>query len=154
MILSLDNSTTTCGYAIWKKGKLINSGTISANKKDKPMVRMEQLFGEIQSLVDKYKITYIIFEDGFQRRNVDVLKTLCRLQGVIIGLCIINDLGFYLFLPSEWRSKLWTSNAKREEQKRLAVEYANKNFGLNLEFKDNDEAEAICLGSAFLKIIK
>ncbi len=151
-ILSLDNSTTVCGFAVWEDDTLIESGAIKASKKDNAMMRMEYLFGKIQSLVDKHKITYIIFEDGFQRQNVKTLKMLCRFQGCIMGLCIVNDLGFYIYLPSEWRSRLWRSGAKREEQKRLAVEYANKHYGLGLEFADNDEAEAICIGAAFNKI--
>jgi len=35
-------------------------------------------------------------------------------------------------------------------KKHLAVRYANATFGLNLKMKDNDIADAICLGQAFL----
>lgn len=36
-------------------------------------------------------------------------------------------------------------------KKMLAVNYVNELYGLNLVLKDNDEAEAVCLGLAYLK---
>jgi hypothetical protein len=38
----------------------------------------------------------------------------------------------------------------RINKKHLAVRYVNANYGLNLKMKDNDIADAICLGTAFL----
>lgn len=39
----------------------------------------------------------------------------------------------------------------RKGKKHLAVEYANATYGLQLKMKDNDIADAICLGTALLK---
>lgn len=37
----------------------------------------------------------------------------------------------------------------RVKQKHLAIRYVNENFGLSLKVKDNDIADAICLGTAY-----
>jgi hypothetical protein len=36
-------------------------------------------------------------------------------------------------------------------KKHLALRYVNETYGLNLKVKDNDAADAICLGAAFLR---
>ena len=67
--------------------------------------------------------------------------------------------------PSEWRSllnmRLTNADKKNNRQvsqgkkrgritrKHLSVRLANEMFGLNLKIKDNDIADALCLGKAF-----
>lgn len=158
--MALDNATRICGAAIFQDKNLTYSGTIEANKNEKNyMNRIEEIFNRIRELVKQYNINYIVFEDSHLARsagnNVDTLKKLCRLQGAIMSIGFLEDVGLYLFSPAEWRSKLWKNcGNKREVQKKLAVDYVNEHYGLSLDYGEHDRAEAICLGTAFLKIQK
>jgi len=156
IIMSLDNATKVCGVAIFAGDKLKYSGTIEANKNERnSMTRTEQIYRQIVAMAAEHKVDYIIFEDSFFSQNINTLKQLCRLQGCIMALCYAADIGFYLFMPTEWRSMLWQGvGKKREEQKKCAVDYVNTNYGMDLTYKEDDEAEAICLGEAFIKYVE
>ena len=158
-ILCLDNATKTCGYSIFKDLDLIEYGLIESEKNEKnPMIRIEQIYSQINEIVNIKNINYIVFEDTMFIKNIDTLKQLCQLQGCIMSLCFDKNIGFHMFLPGQWRKHLGFKGRKREEQKIQAIDFVNKEYEFNLTYvKDNgndDKAEAICIGIDFNKLIK
>lgn len=61
-------------------------------------------------------------------------------------------LGLRLSIPDKQKNKLVNAGKVRGKvtRKHLSVRLANEMYGLNLKLKDNDIADAICLGKAFL----
>jgi len=151
--MSVDGATKVAGVAVRINNEIAFSGKIKANPKEKnSMIRTEEIFNQIVKIANEYSVDYIIFEDSYCGANAQAMKQLARLQGCIMAYCYLKDKGMYCFLPSEWRHKLWQNcGNKREEQKQMAIEYVNNNYGLHLSKNDDDEAEAICIGEAFCK---
>ena len=157
-ILCLDCATKVSGYAIFKVNILKEYGLIKSKKNEtNPHIRIEEMYNQIKKIIKDEKIEYIVLEDSFLLNNVDVMKQLCRLQGSIISLCYDYNIGFYMFLPSEWRKKLEFKGKNRQKQKTQAIDYVNNKYNFNLTYKkdsgDDDIAEAICIGESFNKII-
>ena len=62
---------------------------------------------------------------------------------------IINEYGFCVVTPSQWRSALKFKQGpkvKREELKRQSIEFAKKEFGID---RYEDEMEAVCINAGF-----
>jgi len=167
-IMSLDQATISCGYSIFEEdGELVESGRFMADKKEKNITsRIEKIYTQIYNKSIEQNVKYFVFEDTFNKLNIQVTKNLCWLQGAIMQMSFINDYGFVMYYPSSWRSKLEfkRKNKKnnpqldfknnREYAKFQAIEYVNKKYNMRLEYKkegDDDIAEAICIGLAYLK---
>ena len=125
------------------------------------------LANHIEFLVKKHQPNQVVIENtvcGRQRSSQRMLEwfhftTLKRLQALQIPFAYMD--------PSEWRKVLEMRLSKEEKQnnrqvsqglkrgritkKHLSVNLANEHFGLSLKQKENDIADAINLGSAFLK---
>jgi Holliday junction resolvasome RuvABC endonuclease subunit len=162
--IALDQSTTITGYAVFEDLKLIESGVFWS--KDKNMLtRIEDMYLDIHKKMVEHDIRQFVFEDTFNRLNVQVSKHLAFLQGAIMGLAFVNDYAFNIYMPDAWRSLLGFKKkskknpqpdfkTNREYQKHLAIEFANEKYGLMLGEKEDDRAEAICIGHAFMKDAK
>ena len=162
-ILALDQSTKLVGWSIFEDGNLLNYGLITADEKEKNIVnRIEQIYIQIDKKIKEEGITNFVFEDTFSSRNLKVSKVLAWMQGGIITMSFLNDYGFQIYAPNEWRSALGFKKkskynpqpefkTNRDYQKWQAIDYANKNFGCNFEYGnkgDDDQAESICIGIA------
>ena len=153
-VLAMDNATVVCGYSIYDGGNLVASGVLTANARKHIDERLLTLRSGILGLIDAYEIEHIVFEDTMLTQkghnNLQTFKKLCWLQGMIAAICFERNIGYSVYLPSEWRSKigfLKGHSQKREDQKRLAIEYVKENYRKEVT---DDEAEAICIGRAFV----
>ena len=148
-ILSLDQSTTKTGWAYFLEDDFVTSGILTTND------GMNGMMDNILKLVNELKPTYIIFEDiylnqdpKFKKIGVQEFKKLAQLQGYIRGICHIQDLGYYIIPPTEWKSH-YKFKGKREEQKRASIDYVKTNYKLDAS---DDETDAILLGQYILDI--
>lgn len=167
MILGLDMSTKKTGYGLLGYDEsLYDYGIISCDEDD-IRDRMARIYEVVESLILKYNITHIVFEDVpiSKHKNLQTGKTLCILQGVILSLCFRYNISYNLYTPSAWRSIIGTydgtkEGTKREAQKIKAVEIVNNIYNLGFEYyqrdtkahkSDDDKAEAILLALAYIK---
>jgi D-alanyl-D-alanine carboxypeptidase len=107
----------------------------------------------------------IVIENTVKGRNRHTQRLLEWMHKEITENLRSKNIKFYYLDPSEWRSileiklsnedkknnKLVKSGKKRGKitKKHLSVRAANDLYSLNLKIKDNDIADAICLGRAF-----
>lgn len=166
MILGLDCATKKTGYSIFNNNQLVASGVLVTSSKE-TKDRIEELFFAIRNIISEYNIEVIILEDVpvNSHSNLKVGKDLATLQGVVLGICFENNIGYYLYNPSAWRSIIGTYDGtrdgmKREIQKQKAVDIANQLYGLSLNYRktdtikemsDDDQAEAILIATAYIK---
>lgn len=152
-ILALDASTKRTGYAFFKDNQ-IQYGAISCSTAE-PKYRIGQMRDAIIELLTKSDIDTVVLEeirpDGY---NNHTSKLLAWLQGCIV--IAIYEFDPYIKVEfvgaSSWRSKLGIQGyrVKREEQKKKDIEYANNKYNLTLTSSQDDEADAICILTAYL----
>lgn len=156
VVMGFDNSTNLVGIAIKKDGELIHYDTIKLKKicgyKADYIDRILQLMRECEDLIAKYQPDIIGFEDtvvrksgdDYSKRNILVFKKLTEALGGLKIVARANKIRFETVLPPVWRKgRGYPKN--RQKQKKMAVDDANKEFGLNLKYSQDDVAEAILI---------
>lgn len=104
------------------------------------------------SLLDICEPNIVYMEETYTSVNPQTTKILTRLQGVVYAWCMNNGCEFNTIRPTQWRKQLSFSqgkNVKREQLKEQSVKYVFDNYELNV---DDDEADAICIADAVLKL--
>ena len=146
VILALDLSSSSTGFAVLRKGRWNKSGASYGLIKISPKLslaeRLVKLRDELTKLIKTVKPTFIVIEDVFKGRNIKTMKLLARFNGVAIELSrrlIKKDP--MVVLAAEVRSYLECGRKKEE-----AFEYVCNRYNLDWKFsKMNDVADAVCL---------
>jgi Holliday junction resolvasome RuvABC endonuclease subunit len=154
--LGLDMSSNKSGYALFDDKKLITYGLWEPKDKMEWRDRVIYMGEQLDDFLKANKIDQAYCEDvPLMMKNPQTLKILCALQGVLMGVCVANNVKVTFISVSTWRSALGlfdkTQKGKeRDEMKQKSIEMANKIFGLNLvykspssKFNQEDEADAI-----------
>ena len=143
-LLSLDISTKSTGYAVYKDSTLVEFGVCAPVSKSH-LSRgnaMAEFFGE---LIAKHNVDCVVIEELKVLKNVKVTVMLAQVQGLILRE--LRGLPVTFVMPTVWR-KPFELNGKREEAKKHAIGWC-KAHGYDVSC--DDDAEAIILGKYFLK---
>lgn len=167
IILSLDASSTSTGWAIFNNNELLSYGVIQPDGEDWRDRLLHQA-SKLDEVIENFHPNKIIMEDvPLKSNNSKVLVILGAVQGFILGIASSYGIPIKFVLPSEWRSPLnlydgTRDGTKRKELKKKSIEKANEIFGLSLVWvspssKKNmdDISDAILLGySQILPTVK
>jgi crossover junction endodeoxyribonuclease RuvC len=146
VILALDVSSSSTGYAVLRAGRWNKSstsyGTIKISSKLSLAKRLVEFRDEVQALIKRVKPTLIIIEDVFSGRNIKTMKLLARFSGVAIEVSrrsIKKDP--VIALTVKVRAVLECGRSKEE-----AFNYICSRYNLDWNFnKMNDVTDALCL---------
>jgi len=152
VLLTLDASTKSTGWAIFENTQLTNYGVITATSPNL-YKRIDKMITEIDKLVEQYQPNNIVIEEVLPadvRNNNNVFKALIYLQGFIC-----HTLDKYKIIPtfivaSHWRRLCGIktgSSIKRESLKPKDIAFVKKEYGIDV---NDDIADAICIGYATL----
>ena len=107
---------------------------------------------KIYEVINNEKPQIIVAEMTVVPRNVQAQRNLTMILGAIQGKCLENDIFFYLFRPSEWRSLVKESNEKlsrkREELKEWSKHKVLEKY--NISNINDDVSDAILVGQAYI----
>lgn len=153
-IISLDMSTKSTGYAIYKHNKLVQYNYITATSSDL-FNRIKVMLNAINKLLEQnpdleYVVMQQVRQEGFI--NVKTYKALMYLQGCI--QMIIHQKFKHLqtdFLyPSEWRKVCQIKQGRgiqRKQQKQNDIQWVKSLFNIQV---NDDVADAIGIGYAYI----
>ena len=151
-LLSLDSSTKDTGYAIYINGQYYHSKAIDVSNIKDSEQRMNEMIYSIYTLFNKYNPSIVVVELTSVMRNPDTQRKLTMVLGAILGKCIEYGAEFHAYRPTEWRAIVKDKDEKlpkkREELKQWALD---KCHALGYKVTDDNEAEAILLGLAYIK---
>lgn len=150
-VLSLDQSSTNTGWALFKNENLIDFGAFKANGQEDERIEdmrnwLEKKINEIN--FDQTASLRLVFEDiQLQRNDVRTYKVLAHLQGVLINVFFRNKqkikAGLNIYYSAEWKSTCGILGRDRPTQKKNAQLYVASTFGIEVS---EDICDAICLG--------
>lgn len=146
-LLAIDQASRVSGWAFFKNGQLEQFGKIELTDEDIG-TRLVVLRQEIKSLIDKYEINEVAFEDiqlqSSVGSNVLTFKILASVYGNILEMLTEMKIN-YIIVPSvRWKSTLGIKGKKRVEQKNNAQNYVIETYGVK---PTQDECDAICIGA-------
>lgn len=151
VIIGLDMSTKSSGYSVFKNGKLIKFGVWKQKQEIAWRERCIYMGNELSELIDTYSPFFIYCEDtilsGECGNNVQTVKQLSVLQGIVLGVCAVHNVKIEFLMPSKWRSDLGVYDGTREGTKRpimkkKTIDKVNAIFGTNLYY-DVDKPKSV-----------
>lgn len=149
-ILSIDQSTSKSGYAIFEDNKLRECGVIRPSKKLNEN-NMISVFLKIVKKVEEEKPDIVLIEDVYMKKgkifNIQTHKTLSNLQGMLISYFVLNHIVYEVIHPNTWKNKV----VGKKQLSKADTQYFLKNKYL-IDFKE-DEADAICIGLCYLMCV-
>lgn len=153
IILALDQSSRTSGYAIFEDYKLITYGKFTFEDSDIG-IRLNKIRDTVDNLIDNYSVDYVIFEDIQLQNNVGnnvaTFKVLAEVFGVIYELLTERQIPNESVLSTVWKSTLHIKGKTRPEQKKAAQDYVMNTFSIK---PTQDECDAICIGMHFINLL-
>ena len=150
-ILALDTASKKTGYAVYKKGRIIKSGTW----KLKPEKKYSMLLDKLEQTIKRYGITLIVAEDIYQSKDKrNAYEILCKCQCIVEIMSERYNIPLSTgFNPIRVKQHIWRYNPYNEIHKKLTrTEHKERmikaitNLGYKLETENaDDEADAIGL---------
>ena len=156
MFLSLDMSTKSSGWSVFKETELIDYGCIFCSSTDL-IQRIHVMINGIKKILDKYEIKKIYIEEvrpDLGGKNLATHRALMYLQAALEFLIHdeYSNVQLEYIYPSSWRAKCGIKNGrgiKRDVLKELDKQFVKDNYNLDV---NDDIADAICIGhSTFIK---
>lgn len=153
IILAIDASTKSTGYAVIQNKKILKSGCINDQSSD-TLERIQYMKKEIQKVIKEYHPTDVVIEDILPedvRSNQKTFKALIYLQAALVFLLHDYKLTPTLYTASHWRALVGIHTGrgiKREQLKTASIQLVEKNYGLQV---NDDVADAINIGFAYYK---
>lgn len=153
-LITIDGSTKKTAIAYFYSGKYKEHQLLDFSKDKNIFSRFESMAKNLWELLDLYKPNIIYIEETYSSVNPHTTKILTRLQGVVYAWCMKNQCDFNTITPSQWRKYLkfiQGKGIKREQLKEQSIKYVLDTYNLSVT---DDEADAICIGDAILKLFK
>ena len=149
-IISLDQSLSCTGWAVFDDKTLIAADTFSVSKTAPMDRRLLEIYKNLTDLYHEYEFEKIYFEDiQLQAGNALTYKHLAYAQAAIILWCGHMNMDWSISAPSHWRKVLGGGfGRKRAEQKRYAIQLVQKWYNIEVL---SDIADAICIGRAAIQ---
>lgn len=152
VILALDVSTTSTGYALYVGDKLTKYGFVKPTGKDW-LVRVRKMANKVNELDKEYNIDTVVIEDTFFLKNIKTVKKLCLAQGILLGQ--LPKVNLIQVFPNTWKKHfgLGKGKATRDKQKQTSISVAETMFLIGHGIND-DEADAILMGRYVLETME
>ena len=153
-LLALDTSSTRTGWAFFIDGKYASSGVIDYTSEEAKKLssdeRIKEMCISIFETINTFHPDSIAIEKMTVSRNMTTVHVLSKIIGTVFAYAIQCDINYYEIEASQWRAALHMQKRgrKRDEYKKLSVQYAQKIAGKDIT---DDEADAICIGESFWK---
>ncbi|MNQ36612.1 Crossover junction endodeoxyribonuclease RuvC [compost metagenome] len=114
-ILAFDPSLASTGWAVLDGREVIAMGKIVTDPKYTEMVRMDEIYKEVQALCLEYKPDVVVMEDQYMGPNPQTSLMLGRVRGVAMIACYRAGANVFVYAPSEIKKVVTgKGNAKKE----------------------------------------
>lgn len=150
-LLALDQASVTTGWSVFFDDKLEAYGKFTI-KEDDIGERLYKIRENVKSLIQKYDINEVAFEDiqlqNNVQNNVQTFKVLAEVFGIIYELVTELEIPHTAVLAGTWKSTLEIKGKNRPEQKRNAQAFVVNTYNIK---PTQDECDAICIGTHMIR---
>lgn len=146
VILSFDTSSVSTGWAVFRDGKYVKSGTIKKDVHIDIEKRVDEMCLELMNKIREVEPDVVCIEELSVMRNAHTTRVLSKIISSVYVFCLMNSIKYLEFSPPMWRSEIGIKG-KREVAKEEAIKYVKENFGKPV---CDDEADAVCIGASYI----
>lgn len=146
IILGMDPSTRSFGWAVLQEEDLLISGVIRTKPSMTRAEKLTYIYQELESIIDRYKPDTAAAENTFVwRRNMDTSMKLSEVRGIVLLLLNRTGTPLSLFQPATLKVALTgTGNASKQ----LMIKAATDMYG-SIKISEH-EADAIAAALALI----
>ena len=149
--VSIDSSTKLTGFAVFANGRLASHHLIDHSKIRDVDERSMAMGRSIVAYLDKYNPSAIYIEQPKGHQNVELVRKLSRILGVVMGWAATHGCYYEEVMPSVWRKyipEFSQGGKERAELKEESIRVCRELFGF--EPASDDEADACNIGQAMI----
>jgi Holliday junction resolvasome RuvABC endonuclease subunit len=146
-LLALDLSTVSTGYSFFVNGEYSESGTIIPAKKLSTTEKMNKIYQDVWHLFLTKNPDAMVVESPIFVQNHKTAITTGKLHGIILSICFEEKIKLNEMDNMKWKSHFFMGNLVKVTKDQIFT-YCQKIF--NPLVKTFDEADAICIGKAFV----
>ena len=153
-LVSIDSSSNKTGAALFVGGGLTEYNLIDLSKAGLDIDhRINEMGRQIIALLSHWRPTMVFIEEPKGHGNVELVRKLVEIIGIVRGWCILNNVYYEEIKPSVWRKHCGFDQGgkKRAELKAASMEYVKIKYGIEV---NDDTADAICIGDAVVNMYK
>lgn len=158
-ILGIDPGSARCGYGIIdiseKDGSIswAGHGCIETDKLMRDSERLNRVFNDIMSLIEKYKPDQVSIELLFMFNNQKTVMRIAEARGVILLACAKKGLALQTFEYTPMQVKLAVTGYGRSDKKQVMEEVINAlhpptSIGSKKKDGFDDAADALAVAMA------
>lgn len=152
ILFSIDQALGTSGWAQFDDNRLLDYGSFTIDSNQSIDERLMSFRDIICGMYRDKRFNEVVFEGIQYQNNAETYKKLAYVQAVLMMWCNDNEVPYTVIPPGVWRSELCCNFGRtRKEQKQKAIEFVKETFAVDAT---SDEADAICMGWAYLSMKK
>ncbi|MEO0288263.1 MAG: crossover junction endodeoxyribonuclease RuvC [candidate division WOR-3 bacterium] len=146
-VIGFDPSLKQTGYAIVNDSlKIITAGIIKTDSEEKFENRLYEIFYESDSILQKFKPEFAVFEESFYHKNVKTTSILSMVRSALIVSCVKNGTKIKFFSPNLIKKSVTGRGHSTKEQVQFMVKTIFK-IEKNLPY---DVSDALAVTYTFL----
>ena len=145
IILSIDSGIEKTGYAIFRNKKYVISALIKTSKNNSTEIRLEEIYSQLKKVFEKFKPDMLVVEQLFFFKNQKTFIRVAQAQGIALLLAAQNNINVKFLTPLQVKQTVtgYGQADKKSIQKMIRLE-------LQIDIKQDDEADAIACGLAYI----
>ena len=147
-----------CFFENGEVKEVLEMPTMAEGKKNKRQVNGRQIYNEISSRIENYKLQDInvVVEQvsAMPGQGVTSMFNFGQSFGVIKGICSAMQLPIFFVRPTKWKKYFELINTQKDASRKKAIEMFPKISSIIAIKKDSNKADAILIASFYENIIK
>lgn len=146
IILGIDPGTNVMGFGVIeindRKARMLSMGIVRLSGISDPYLKLQKIFKETLSLIDKYNPDELSIEAPFYGKNVQSMLKLGRAQGVAISAALSRDIPIFEYAPRKIKMAITGKGGASKEQ---VASFLSKMLKINDIPRDLDATDGLAV---------
>ena len=143
-IIGIDPGLVNTGFGIISFNnnipETLDYGVISPNKNDGLSIRLNTIYNDIASLIEKYQPDCLSIEEVFYSNNIKTTMKLGQARGAALIAAAQSNISIYEYSARKIKLSLTGNGNSHKDQVRFMVENRLK---INIDDRGNDASDAL-----------
>jgi len=146
MILGIDPGIANLGWAVMNEEKLVEYGCIETKSGEKSEDRLDFIFGEVEELLDRYKVSEVVMESLYFAKNAKSAIKVAEVMGVIKVCAKRNKVKVYEYTPLQIKTALTGYGRASKDQ---VEDMVKRLLGLVEPIRPDHASDAVAVAMTF-----
>ncbi len=151
IILGIDPSLNSTGWAVVErinnKYNLLEYGSILAKPGGDAIEKIKNITIIIGQIIKKYDIKIAVIEECFVNKNASSSLKLGMVRGGCIAISSILGASIVEYSPKTIKNTIVGNGSAQKQQLEYMIQHI---IGKKINFKNDDESDAVCVGLTYL----